>query len=287
MKVLVIGGTGTVGRRVVGGLLEQNVKVRCLSRTPEKAAALPHQVEGVVGDLDEPETLEAVMEGVEALFLLLATGPNETAQGLAALQAARFAEVPRVVYLSVPFPIGSTHIPHFKSKIPIEEALTAGEFEVTILRPNNFFQNDDWLQEPLMKFGVYPQPIGKIGMNRVDAGDIAEVAVRSLVTPGHGGEEYAIHGAEIITGTSCAELWSKHLKRPIDYIGNDIELWEEQSLQILPPEMVHDLKIMYDYFLLSGFLAEEGDVGKLTLLLGRPPRPFEEYVEKAANNWLS
>ena len=50
MKTLVVGGTGTTGGAVVGGLLARGEQVRVMTRSAEKARALPAGVEGVVGD---------------------------------------------------------------------------------------------------------------------------------------------------------------------------------------------------------------------------------------------
>ena len=55
MNILVLGGTGTVGSQVVNELLARDVDVRVLTRSTEKVESLPDGVEGVIGDLLEPE----------------------------------------------------------------------------------------------------------------------------------------------------------------------------------------------------------------------------------------
>src|SRR5512143_3698863 len=167
MKTLVIGGTGTVGSMVVAGLLKEGVKVRVMSRSPEKLKKLPAGVEGYGADLDDPETLPAAFEGIDSLFLLNVVGPGETDEGLAAVSAAKAAKVRKIVYMSVFMPEGSEKIPHFRSKLPVEKAIRESGIAYTILRPNNFFQNDLWLRSAITQHGVYPQPIGKKGLNRV------------------------------------------------------------------------------------------------------------------------
>jgi uncharacterized protein YbjT (DUF2867 family) len=54
MKVLVLGATGTVGGAVTQGLLQSSASVAALTRSPEKAKALPTGVEARIGDLNEP-----------------------------------------------------------------------------------------------------------------------------------------------------------------------------------------------------------------------------------------
>lgn len=69
MRVLVTGATGRVGRAVVGSLTAAGVPVRSLTRRPE-AAALPANVEVVAGDLTVPESLDAALRDVDAVFLV-------------------------------------------------------------------------------------------------------------------------------------------------------------------------------------------------------------------------
>jgi uncharacterized protein YbjT (DUF2867 family) len=68
--VLVTGATGRVGRVVVDLLLDAGVPVRALTRRAEAAATLPANVEVVTGDLTVPESLDAGLQGVGAVFLV-------------------------------------------------------------------------------------------------------------------------------------------------------------------------------------------------------------------------
>ncbi len=67
-RVLVTGATGRVGGEVVAGLPAAGAEVRALTRDPP-AARLPAEVEVVAGDLTLPESLEAGLAGVDAVFL--------------------------------------------------------------------------------------------------------------------------------------------------------------------------------------------------------------------------
>src|SRR3990172_3806968 len=163
MKILVIGGTGMVGSTVVTGLLKQGVTVRVMSHSADKLKKLPKGVEGFRADLDDPDTLPAAFDGIDSVFLLNAVGLSETDEGLVAVSAAKAAKVKKIVYLSVFMPEGSEKIPHFRSKLPVEKAVKESGLAYTILRPNNFFQNDLWLKDAIMQYSVYPQPIGGKG----------------------------------------------------------------------------------------------------------------------------
>jgi uncharacterized protein YbjT (DUF2867 family) len=80
--VLVTGATGRVGRVVVDQLLAAGVPVRALTRRSTEAG-LPMAVEVVSGDLTVPESLEAALQGVGAVFLVW-TAPPATAQAVIA-----------------------------------------------------------------------------------------------------------------------------------------------------------------------------------------------------------
>ena len=286
MKVLVIGGTGSIGGEVARGLLRAGIKVRCMSRYANKLKTLPEEIEGCVGDLEKPATLGAAFADVDAVFLMTALSRNETLQGLAAITAAKTANVNNLVYLSVPMPPGSDHIPHYLGKVPIERALRESGMRYTILRPNNFFQNDYlWCRAAVMFYGVYPQPIGSVGLSRVDIRDVAETAVIALTQPGHDGKEYSLHGPDVLTGEIVAAIFSKHLGREIRYGGNDLEAWAKQAQHMMPEWMVRDLRIMYDYFQKKGLIASAEDLAAQNKVLGHAPRRFDDFVAEIVSIW--
>ena len=286
MKVLVIGGTGSIGGEVARGLLRAGIKVRCMSRYANKLKTLPEEIEGCVGDLEKPATLGAAFADVDAVFLMTALSRNETLQGLAAITAAKTANVNNLVYWSVPTPAGSYHIPLYLGKVPIERALRESGMRYTILRPNNFFQNDYlWCRAAVMFYGVYPQPIGSVGLSRVDIRDVAETAVIALTQPGHDGKEYSLHGPDVLTGEIVAAIFSKHLGREIRYGGNDLEAWAKQAQHMMPEWMVRDLRIMYDYFQKKGLIASAEDLAAQYKVLGHAPRRFDDFVAEIVPIW--
>ncbi len=261
MNVLIIGGIGTVGSQVATKLVTKEVKVKVLTRYPHVSNRLPDSVTLCSGDLELPETLGAAFYQADAMFLANAMSPTETAQGLAAVEAAKRAGVKKIVYLSVPMPEDSKHIPHFKSKIPVEEAIRQSGALYTILRPNNFFQNDYWFREALLQHRIYPQPIGSIGLNRVDVRDIADAAVNAILRDGYEGKEYPIYGPDPLTGNATADIYSRIIGEEIRYGGDDLDAWFEQSRNVLPGWMAEDFRIMYQYFQDKGLRATERDSG--------------------------
>ncbi len=287
MKILVTGGTGTVGSRVVSGLLARGASVRVLTRSPHKLARLDGLVDVAEGSLSDAGPLAAAMRGVDALFLLTPLAPDETAQGLHAVAAARGAGVRRVVFQTVHRLEEAADVPHFASKIPIKTAILESGLDFTFIEPNNFFQNDLWLQDPIRFFGVYPQPLGAKGLHRVDAGDVAGAAVNALLDEGHSGQSYPLVGPEALTGEECAGIWSRRLGREVQYVGDDLDNWEKQAELLMPPWLAHDLRIMYEHFHASGLVATGEEQAACRRILGRPPRRFDDFVAATVASWMT
>jgi uncharacterized protein YbjT (DUF2867 family) len=272
---------------VVAGLLKQGVNVRVMSHSPDKLKKLPTGVEGYRADLDDPDTLPAAFDGIDSMFLLNTVGLNETDEGLSAVSAAKAARVKKIVYMSVSMPARSETIPHFRSKLPVEKAVRDSGIAYTILRPNNFFQNDLWLKSAIMQNSVYPQPIGKKGLNRVDVRDIADCAINALMKSGHEGQTYEVHGPDTLTGEGIAGIYTKHLGRAVRYSGDDIDAWAEKSKGMMPEFLIADMRIMYQFFQDNGMIASKDDLEKTQKLLGHKPRTFDAFVKEISMEWKS
>lgn len=286
MEILVIGGTGTVGSHVVRGLARGGHSVRVLIRTAERAGAVPEGASGiVVGDLRKPASLGRALAGMEGVFLCTAMAQDETAQGLAAVRAAKEASVGKIVYMSVHNLESALNIPHFATKLPIERAIRESGIPYTIVRPNHFFQNDLWAQEAITRHGVYPDPIGSGGFSRVDARDIADIAIAALTLPGHDGITYPAAGPDVLNGEAVAEIWSRHLGRAVRYGGDDLEAWAAQVRGTMPEWMVHDLQIMFRHFQRDGMKATGAELALQAKALGHSPRRFEDFVAEVAPSW--
>jgi len=285
MNVLVTGGTGLVGSHVVRELASRGVEVSVLTRDPAKAKQLPQGVKAVAGNLLEPASVRRVFAGVDGVFLLNPVTQTETSEALMAVMGMREARLKRLVYLSVQNADRAAWLPHFGSKVGVEAGIRRSGISFTILRPNNFFQNDYWLKDALLKYGVYPQPIGDVGLSRVDVRDIAEAAAVALTSGGHEGESYDVVGPEAHTGESTARAWSEALGKRIQYGGNDLDAWEKQSLQYLPDWMVLDLRMMFQYFQQEGLKAAPEALERQAKLIGHAPRSFAAFTAETAAAW--
>jgi len=285
MKILVTGGTGNVGGAVVRELLKRGAEVRVLARKQPEAGKLPAGVEVAIGDLLDPVSVEQAMLGVDKLFLLNAVVTDELTQALIAYGIAKRVGLKHVTYLSV-FKVDQFRdVPHFASKLAVESALREFGVPYTILRPGYYIQNDATLKSALTGPGVYPMPIGTVGIAAVDVRDIAEAAAISLTEEGHDGQTYDLVGPSMITGPGNAAIWSKLLGKEIKYTGHNFDQWEEQMRARVAGWTAYDLRMMFQGYFDRGFESTGTEVARMTKLLGHAPRSYEDFAAETATTW--
>ena len=285
MKILVTGGTGKVGGMVVSELLKRGAEVRILARKQPEPGKLPEGVEVAIGDLLDPVSVESAMQGVDKLFLLNAVVTDELTQALIAYGIAKRIGLKHVTYLSV-FKVDQFRdVPHFASKLAVENALREFGVPYTILRPAYYIQNDATLKDAITGAGIYPMPIGTAGMAVADIRDIAEAAAISLTESGHDGQTYDIVAPSDITGPGAAALWSELLGKEIHYTGHNFDQWEEQMRARVPSWAAFDLRMMLQGYFDRGFASTETQVARLTKLLGHAPRSYQDFAAETAKIW--
>lgn len=289
MTILVTGSTGTIGSQVLAHLRGRNVDVRALTRSPE-TAQLPPGVTPFRGDLADPDSVRAALEGVSTLFLLAPNVADELTQAMLTLAVAREAGVKGIVYLSVFKGEAYADVPHFAGKHTVERMIDALDLPATVLRPAYFIQNDLRLKDPLLKFGAYGAPIGAKGVSMVDIRDIGEataieLARRERASAPLGRETYALVGPDSLTGEGIAAIWSEALGRAIRYGGDDLGVLEQRVKAMLPAWHALDLRLMFSRYQTDGAVATADDIAHLTKLLGHAPRSYAAFAKDAAAQW--
>lgn len=282
MTILVTGATGTVGRQVIDQLVKRGANVSALVRDPSKAS-FPSGVTVVPGDFLDVDSLRNAAVGVSTLFLLNAVVPDEFTQALIALNVARAAGIERIVYLSVIHSDVYVNVPHFAGKYGVERMIEQMGFNATILRPAYFMSNDLTIKDIITGYGVYPMPIGGKGLAMIDTRDIAEIAAIELIRRDKSVgplplDRINLVGPEILTGVGIAEIWADVLGRTVTYPGDDTAGFEQNLRQFMPHWMAYDMRLMSERFLTDGMLPEDGDVERLTALLGRPLRSYRDFA---------
>jgi NADH dehydrogenase len=153
VKVLVTGGTGFVGPKVIHALRAHGHDVRALVRRPERATQLAAWgAELVAGDVTDPASLRAAADGcthVVHLVAILKGSPSDfhrvMTQGTKDLiAAAKDAGVERFVLMSA---LGTSEttkdtVPYFTSKWAMEQETVRSGLEYTIFRPSFIFGRD-------------------------------------------------------------------------------------------------------------------------------------------------
>jgi uncharacterized protein YbjT (DUF2867 family) len=101
--ILLTGGTGYVGGRLIPLLEKQGVRLRCLARNPEKRRPrVQPGTEIVQGDVLDPPSLDRALQGIQTAYYLvhLMSGSKDFEQAaLNFAQAAKKAGVQRIIYL--------------------------------------------------------------------------------------------------------------------------------------------------------------------------------------------
>ena len=288
MDVAIIGGSGKVGSTTARALRLAGHKVRVICRNQ---SAVPADLIDSFwqGDLSKPDTLTAPLAGVDALMLITPSVEQETQMGLAALHVAKAAGVSKLVYMATMHPELMHMVPHFANKIPIKHAVMAGWSNHVILQPNYFFQNDEMVFSALMHDGVFPLPLGTVGVDAIDIADIAAVAVIALTQSRLDGTVVPISGHDRLTGPSIAQTYAQALSRPVMYVGDDLTQFGGLLNQIVPdasPWMVADTITMFGEFQRQGGHAQPGEVDALEAILGRPVRRHTDYAASLVQRQL-
>ncbi|WP_329172026.1 NAD(P)H-binding protein [Streptomyces sp. NBC_01477] len=278
--ILVTGGTGNIGRELVGQLDAAGAAFRVLVRDPTRAAALPASAERFTGDLTAPDTLTAAFAGVDRLFLLTpGIGTDTTAHAVA---AARTAGVRHLVQLSStnvlgdPMPaMGRWH--HAREQIVRDCGIPA-----TVLRPGGFMTNAlDWL--PTIRAGGYVlDPVGPGRLAPIDPADVAAVAALALTGEGHAGAEYALTGAEAFTVAEQVAIIAAAAGRPIA-VRPAVTAQETVAARFpggAPPALAEAL---VEGFALLRADTEGFRTDTVEELLGRKPATFADWCARNAD----
>jgi uncharacterized protein YbjT (DUF2867 family) len=128
-------------------------------------------------------------------------------------------------------------------------------------------------------------PLGDVGVSAVDIRDIAEATAIVLTSDGHTGKTYNLNGREALSGPKAASIWSKLLGKEIRYAGDDLDAFEEQMRKTAPSWSAFDIRMMFEGYLERGFVAEDGDLEKLTKLLGHGPHRYEDFARETFVKW--
>ncbi len=228
--ILVIGATGRQGGASARHLLEEGFSVRALVRDAAASAARAlgeRGVEFIVGDLDDPPSIEHAVDSVYGVHHVQAYMPlepeREIRQGTTVIDAARAAGVRHFVYSSAAGANRTIGIPETDSKWAIEEHLRAAGLRATIVRPVYFMDNLEFMKQWILQ-GAWSMslPADRV-MQLIAADDIGAFVALAFSRPAEFvGRALEIAGDEL-TMQHIAETLSRVIGRPVSFSELPIE----------------------------------------------------------------
>ena len=246
-KILVTGATGQQGGALARLLLQKKHEVYALIRGTKsespKAQNLRNQGAKLVeGDLDKPDSLEQVMNGIDSVFLMgtwVEVGTEgETRRGKMMVDIAKEKKIEHIVYSSVVNADKNTGIPHFESKYKVEQHIKNSGIPYTIIGPTFFMGN--LLSYPLGQQGQVALPLSPSRILQQSAVEnIAEFSALALERRNSFIGKRIDIASDEITGEQAAKVLSNELGRKIRYEQVPMEQIRQAS---------EDLAVMYEWF---------------------------------------
>jgi NADH dehydrogenase len=247
MKILVTGGTGFVGSRVVHALRAEGRDLRMLVR--QGSAAAPG-IEHVTGEVGDPDSLAAAVEGcthVVHLVAIIKGRPQEfhtvMAEGTRSLiTAAREAGVERFLLMSA---LGTSEptpatVPYFRAKWAMEQEIGASGLEHTIFRPSFVFGRGGALPT-FVKQVRYSPVVTVIGDGRqrsqpIWVEDVAMYFARAIDDPAAANRTFELGGPDIVNWNELYLLIAKVLgkRRRLAHVPFGLARAGASVTQLLP-----------------------------------------------------
>jgi len=264
-NILVIGGTGKTGRRVVEQLQNKGIEPRIGSRQASPSF-----------DWDNKDTWINALNGVEKMYVtyypdLAVPRAKEAIESLTYL--AKELGVKKMVLLSGK---GETEAEACE-KIVIDSGMN-----YTIVRASWFNQNwsESFFLEPILS-GEVALPMSDVLIPFVDANDIAEVAATVLLDDTYNGEIIEVTGPKLITFRDIINIISKTSKRNLNFYDITLEQYIDGMKQMqIPNDVVWLIEYLFSHVLTNP--KNQLVVNDIERVLGRKAKPFLEYAQKTA-----
>lgn len=268
-NILVIGGTGKTGSRVVQLLEELGQNIRIGSRSASPAF-----------DWHQPEGWAQALEGIDKVYItyqpdLAVPGALQAIEQL--VKESKRAHVKKMVILS-----GKGE----REAQLCEQVIIQSGLDYTIVRASWFNQNfsENFLLEPVLD-GFVALPRAEANIPWVDADDIAEVVVKALTEDKHNGQIYQLTGPRTLTFKEAIDEIAMASNRKITFVPISIKEYGEGMRKAnIPEDFVWLIEYLFTEVLGNPELAEvTNDVEKV---LGRKPIDFSEYTTKVAKTGI-
>lgn len=272
--ILVIGGTGNVGKPLVEELVARGEAVKVATRKP--AAVTLKGASAVHVDLAKPETLDAALEGVDRLYAMAPAGNADHVGVLGPVIDASARRGVKVVMQSALGVNADDNIPLRQVELRLEKA----GVPYVILRPNWFSDNfaTYWLHDVLN--GEIRVPAGEGKSSFIDTRDIAAAAAAALTSDRFDNREFDLTGPEAIGYGEAADMLSAATGRKIGYLSiEDAPFVEALQQAGLSADYANMLAAIF-YPVREGWTAQVTDA--VETLTGKPGRSLQAYIQENA-----
>jgi len=216
MSILVIGGTGTLGRQIVKQALDEGYQVKCLVRDFRRGAFLKDWgAELIYGDLSIPSTIPAALKGVSividsATIRSTSSYTSETIDWrgkLALLEASKLIGIKKFIYFSVLNASKSPSIPLLDLKLKMEKKLEQSGLNYTIFQCSGFFQGlISQYALPILESETIWLPSDSAPIAYLDTQDAAKAVVQNLNSADYYQKKVSLIGEKFWTPKEIVEL---------------------------------------------------------------------------------
>ncbi len=265
-KILVIGGTGTIGSLVIEELQKKNANYVALVRSEEKAEALEAKgVPTVIGSVGEQGSIEHVFEGIDTVFLLTSPSNDMLELHKEVIDIAVKSGVRKIVRQSGE-PAGYSeptglYILHNQA----DEYLKKSGLEHVILRPHYFMQNMFMHADYIKSQGMFAQYLGETKIPMIDARDIAKAAFNALTTDKFNDQTFVLTGPRAISFYDIAKTMSSTIGRDINYVSLSYEDQREGFKSFgLPDWSVDSVMAVFKTWVDMGMMEPTNDLETIT-----------------------
>ena len=215
-RVLITGGTGTLGRELVPRFATARHDVRILSRRPAPPDKHP-TAEWAQAQIENGEGLPEAVQGVDTI-VHCASSPFRQTEAVDVdgterlLKAAREAGVSHLFYISI-VGIDRIPLPYYKHKLAAEALVQEGGVPWSILRATQFHYLIDGFLGTLLRLPVGLVPTS-FRFQPIYAGDVADRMVEDA-SGDPAGRLPDLGGPEVFTMGELARTWlaARRLRR--------------------------------------------------------------------------
>jgi len=284
--ILLTGITGNNGGATANALLERGVKFRALVRDIDKASTWADKgVELVQGDLNDPASITAALEGIDRAVLILPNGKDQERLELSFIETAKNAGLAWILKLSSPEAVRGTTSPIPLAHIAAEDAIMASGMNWTFVRPSFFMQNFRGAVPGAKAKGTLAMPMGKGNAVLTDCADAGAFIAQVLTdenTERHYGQCYDITGPDgVLTFDQIAAMIGDAIGKEVKYVDCDPEVFKEA---IRPSHMSewHSDAVAFLFSEIANGTTPGIETNTFEEIMGRPATSFKSYLQTLA-----